>query len=331
MFSPALKDKKILLFSQYFFGYETKIKDKMQEMGASVDLFDEMSVSSMRDRALLKVVPNIFNRKTEKYYCSILRMVEQNSYDYVLFIDCEMPTEHVLQIYKKTFQHAKFCLYLWDSVENLKGVEKKFNFFDCISTFDRKDAIKYEIKLRPLFFCDEYRLKTHRQDYKYDICFIGTIHSDRYKILKQIQKNLPNKAIYIYPFLQSKFIYYIYKIVKKEFRNTEISDFSFHKKTSNEISQIVGESRAVIDIQHPNQSGLTMRTLEMVGMKKKLITTNADIVNYDFYNSNNIQVIDRNNPRVSEKFLTTDYIEMPNDIYENYSINRWIIDVLGVR
>ena len=33
----------------------------------------------------------------------------------------------------------------------------------------------------------------------------------------------------------------------------------------------------------------------MIGLKKKLITTNKDIVNYDFYNSNNIMVVDRAN------------------------------------
>ena len=85
----------------------------------------------------------------------------------------------------------------------------------------------------------------------------------------------------------------------------------------------------MLDIQHPGQSGLTMRTLEMVGMCKKLITTNKDIAKYDLFYQNNVSIIDRENPKIDERFLNSDYSILPHDVYEHYSIEHWVVDVLG--
>ena len=50
----------------------------------------------------------------------------------------------------------------------------------------------------------------------------------------------------------------------------------------------MGDYRCVVDVENPGQHGLTMRSIEIIGLKRKFITTNPDIVNYDFYNSNNM-------------------------------------------
>lgn len=324
----ALLQKKILLFSQYFFGYEEKIAQKMREYGAEVLLYDEMSVKTSFERALLKVTPNIFKKKTESYYRRIIKKERDVSFDFILFIDCEMPTKQILKECREAFPKAKYCLYMWDSIENLKGIKQKFKYFDYISSFDREDANRNHLVFRPLFFSDDYRAEGKNVDYKYDLSFIGTIHSDRYAIIKKLKNSI--KSIYIYPYLQSRFVYYYYKITKSEFKNTIIHDFKFDKIDSNLIAKIVKESRAILDIQHPKQTGLTMRTLEMLGMKKKIITTNTDIRNYDFYNENNICIIDRVDPVVPETFYTTDYKDISKNIYEYYSIDQWILGVLGI-
>ncbi len=324
----VLEGKKILLFSQFFFGYEEKIANKMRQMGAEVSLYDEMSVKKAIERAILKVSPGVFHKRTEKYYLDLLLKEKEKQFDYILFIDCEMPTSVVLHNYRQTFPNAKFCLHLWDSLDNLKGVNKKFKFFDHITSFDRVDAERNKIMFRPLFFGDDYRASNNRKQYLYDLSFIGTIHSDRYSIIKKLKGAVPD--FYIYPYLQSIFIYYFYKATKKEFWSTELNDFKFGKIDSKEIAQIIDESKAVLDIQHPQQTGLTMRTLEMVGMKKKLVTTNSDIKNYVFYNPNNICIIDRRKPFIPSSFFEQEYIDISEDIYEYYSLDQWVLGVLGI-
>ena len=327
----SLKQKKILFFSPAFFGYEIKMKEAMEEMGAEVVFFDERSITKSYEKALLKVVPSIFQKKTEKYYFDILEQVKDKNFDYVFFVKCDMPTAKVLIEYRKVFSTAKFCLYLFDSVLNIPGVESKFKYFDKISTFDRKDSIEKKIEFRPLFYGKEYQQNEYKDEFLYDLCFIGTIHSDRYKILKVIEAQAKEKGLnmYFYPFLQSKFIYYFYKCFKKEYKKTSISDFKFDKISSREIADIVAKSRLIVDIQHPKQTGLTMRTIEMLGMNKKIMTTNSDIKNYDFYNDNNIQIIERDHIKIDANKLQNDYQALDEQVYDSYSIYSWALDALG--
>ena len=57
--------KKILFLSPAFFKYENMIADKMREMGAKVDMYDERSVTSAMARALLKISPAIFKKRSK--------------------------------------------------------------------------------------------------------------------------------------------------------------------------------------------------------------------------------------------------------------------------
>lgn len=67
----------------------------------------------------------------------------------------------------------------------------------------------------------------------------------------------------------------------------------------------------------------------MIGMNKKLITTNASIVNYDFYNKKNILIINRENPQIDISFFSTPYEKINPEIYKKYSLSSWILDVLS--
>lgn len=328
---PSIKGKKILFFSPAFFGYENLIVKKMQELGAYVDFYDVRSVTSATDRALLKISPKIFTTKSKKYYERIIDKNRDKDYDYILIVKCDMTPVSILTKFKEVYPNAKLCLYLWDSVANIPGVEKKFKYFDTCYSFDPEDCAKYRsLKFRPLFYADQFKKEQRIDGFKYDISFLGTIHSDRYKVIRQVQDIAKQEGFACdwFLYLQSKFIYYFYKVTKKEFRDTQISDFDFEKKSSKEIAAEEDVSRTILDIQHPKQHGLTMRTIEMVGMNKKLITTNATIKNYDFYNKNNICVIDRNNVQIDKEFINKAYEPIDKDIYDRYSLENWIKTVL---
>ena len=72
-----------------------------------------------------------------------------------------------------------------------------------------------------------------------------------------------------------------------------------------------------------------MRTIEMIGMNKKIITTNQTIKEYDFYNPNNICVIDRNNININTNFFDAQYEPLSDQIYIKYSLEQWIKDILS--
>lgn len=327
-----LEGKKILFFSPAFFAYENIICDKMREMGAEVTYYDVRSVTSATDRALLKISPEIFKRKSLLYYSKIIEENRDKKFDYILIVKCDMTPVESLKQMREVFPEAKLCLYLWDSVTNIPGVAKKFKYFDTLHSFDPEDCSVYpQLKFRPLFYSDNFAKPIQEKNYQYDVCFLGTIHSDRYKVIKQVQKIATEKnwKSSWFCYLQSKSIYHYYKLTKKEFKDTTQDSFSFEKKTSDEIAAIEDKSRTILDIQHPAQKGLTMRTIEMLGMNKKLITTNASIKNYDFFNPDNICVIDRNNVEIPEEFIQKPFNPVNPDVYKEYSIETWIKTILA--
>jgi hypothetical protein len=80
----------------------------------------------------------------------------------------------------------------------------------------------------------------------------------------------------------------------------------------------------LLDIHRDNQSGLSFRVFECMGLHKKLITTNFNVKEYDFYNENNILVIDANNPVIDADFFEKPYEEIPTEILEKYKLSGWV-------
>ncbi|WP_314318829.1 capsular biosynthesis protein CpsH [Paucilactobacillus nenjiangensis] len=329
-----LKGKRILFCSPAFFHYEQEIVKKMEALGLIVDYYDERSVQKPFDRALLKIVPSIFNHKTREYYNRIIDANSKKDYDYILIVRADMITNEILEKLRLKYSKAKINLYLWDSFNNIVGIRSKLKFFDKIFTFDPVDAERSSsLIFRPLFFSESYsdRKKNQNEIFKYKLSFIGTIHSDRYGLVNQVRKQISENKndTFTYMFLQSKWIFFVHKIFKKDFKNAKQSEFKTVSLNMSEVSKIESESEIILDVEHPKQTGLTMRTIEMLGMQKKLITTNVEVKKYDFYNPNNICVINRKRPLIDNNFLKSDYVPTPSKIYDKYTLESWVNDVLS--
>src|SRR5690606_16382508 len=121
------------------------------------------------------------------------KIIEKNKdkkYDYILIIKCEMITEDILIRLKEHYSDAVFCLYLYDSIKNIKGIVPKMQLFDRVMSFDLADVNQYKnIMFRPLFYLDIYKREYNaNSNYLYDLSFIGTVHSDRFSIIKNVKE-----------------------------------------------------------------------------------------------------------------------------------------------
>lgn len=325
-----ISGKRILFFGLETMGYEKKILAKMRELGAEVDYHSERPVSGQFGKAIVKMAPSMLDKKTEAYYHGIFEQHKNTKYDIVFIMKCDTPTKRVLKELRRYFPDAELRLHMWDSLVNIPNIIEKLELFDRITSFDKKDCEKHpEFGFRPLFYIDSFAEKS-REPIVYDVSFCGTIHSDRYTVLENIRHQCEEHGMkfYGYYYMQSKLAYYYLKLRDKRFRNVPMNALKFQTIGSEEVNRIFSASKAIVDIQHPSQSGLTMRTIETLGAKKKLITTNPDIKNYDLYNENNVCLIDRENPVVSEVFLRTEYKEVDERVYKYYSLERWVLDVL---
>lgn len=325
------KDKKILFFSASFFGYQLEICKSLTALGAKVDFFDERPKNDFWTKAMIRIDKRIMKRRIQKYYQDIINGTSLVIYDYVFFLKAEVISLEMLEQLKKRQLRARFILYMWDSIKNSPAVVDLFPLFDKILSFDRKDVeANTFLHFRPLFYLDEYSaLNPIGDGNEYEITFIGTGHTDRYELVSKIRKFCDNNNLkgFFFMYLQDWKIFVVRKLLQKRFRNAKLKDFSLIPMNKSQIVKIIEKSNCVLDIERTVQCGLTMRTIEVLGAKRKLITTNKDIVHYDFYNACNILVIDRKNPILSLDFIKGDYQDIDETIYKKYGINNWLHEV----
>lgn len=325
------KGKKILFFSANFFGYQHEITNKLTELGAEVDFFDERPKNTFLYKAFIRFDRRFVRRAIDDYYRSIIESTKTKEYDFVFFLKAEVITPKLLKELKEYQQKAKFILYMWDSIDHFPLVQKLFPEFDKILSFDKEDVKKRpDFHFRPLFYLDEYAQISERpKKYNYDVAFIGTAHLDRLPVLLALkdfcQKN--DVKSYFFIFLQDLKIYYFRKLLYKSFRKSKKSDFELTPLSKEEIKSIINRTICVLDVEKTVQTGLTMRAIETLGARRKLITTNTTIKDYDFFDERNIFIVDRENPIIPEGFLEGEYRSIDSKIYAKYSIQHWLEDI----
>jgi hypothetical protein len=329
----CLENKKVLFLCPLFFNYHKKIVKAMESLGAKVDFYDERPSNTVLSKALLRINRNFVKLQIKKYYEEITQAINDKKYDYIFICQAEATPKLFLKDIKRMNPKARMVLMLWDSVANKVNTLEKLDQFDEVYSFDKKDCNQFGFTFRPLFFDLEYEhLAKDEPTLIYDLFFVGTVHSDRYQILNKVKKQFEKNhlAVFYFLYLPSKIMYYQKKWFTSELTGAHISEFSFVGLPSDQLTTKLKQSKAVVDIQHPKQTGLTMRTIEMLGANKKMITTNSDILNYDFYHPNNICVVDRENVVVPTEFMTTSYVSVDEKVKDRYSITYFVKDVLGL-
>lgn len=320
--------KSILMVSVKFFNYESLIKKELEIMGAYVDLFDERPSNSFYSKAIIRIKKKLYQRKIHKHFQSIIEKIRQNNYDYFFLIKGEAIPVFFLDFLKSNYPRIVFIYYTYDSFKNNPNGIDILRFFDKKFTFDRDDAKKHNISFRPLFFASEYATINNAIEnfFEYDLSFVGTAHSDRYNLSQKIANWCEEAKLNMFNFYYSpsKILFNLKKITDKNFVSFDRNKISFKSMTHQEIVSVYKKSKTILDINHPGQNGLTMRTFETLGSGRKLITTNADIKNYPFFNTNNIFIIDRNNPELKSEFFTANFEKIENDLYFSMSLSGWL-------
>jgi hypothetical protein len=139
----------------------------------------------------------------------------------------------------------------------------------------------------------------------------------------------PDLRRFWFMYLQARWVFLAYCVMNKTMRAARMNEFRFKPLDRQESSRVFWQSHAILDVEHPRQTGLTMRTLETLGARKKLITTNAGVRDYLLYDPANICIVDRNDPKIPVDFLKTPVKPLGDDLYHRYSIAGWIDEILG--
>lgn len=324
----AVQGKKILFLSVSFFGYENAIAERLCGLGAEVDFYDERPSNSNFSKGLIRLNKNLYHRKITTYYRRILNDTGNRKYDYFLLIKGEATPAFFLQAIRDNNPGIQMIYYNFDPLSEYPHLISHLRYFDRKFTFEFSDAAQFNLNFRPLFYLDEYKntAKSVTRTADYDMVFIGSAHTDRYIVgekIRAVANSLRLKS-YFYYYAMGRFTFRLKKMIDKNLEQFDIDKVSFTKLTHDEIIGFYRNTKSVLDINKPFQQGLTIRTFEVLASEKKLITTNADIQNYPFYNPDNIMITDRENIVLDPGFFTTPFKTIDRDILYRMSLDSFI-------
>ena len=322
----SLEGKKILFVSANFFGYEKAIANRLRELGAEVDFYNERPSDSVLSKGIIRVNKNFYFKKIKSYYQKILKETGQRNYVFFLLIKGETIPLFFLKNFKQDHPSAKMIYYSYDAVQEYPKFLKLYSYFDQNFTFEPKDAHQYNLHFRPLFFLTDYQQTTEDLSIKNDVVFIGSAHTDRYLIGEKVKEICATKNLktYFYYYAQSKAAFLLKKVFDQNLKKFDLKKLSFKKLKHSEIAEIYSQSRSVLDINKPFQDGLTMRTFETLALGKKLLTTNSDISNYPFYDAENIMILNRNQIEIDAEFFKSDFKKIDPKTLGMMTLDSWI-------
>lgn len=310
--------KKILFIAPCFFQYHNLLKDEILKQGYEVDFYDDRPRLTILGKCILRLRKNWMAKKIEKYFQTIKEKFQATDYEKVLIVlGQSFEARHIREL-KALKPDCEFIYYTWDAISNFPNILEMSKAVDRAYSFDKKDCEEYEhLQLMPLF----YSLPAPPVEKKREALIYTTVKKGKMQAIQAIEKQLaPYVPVKKRLFLQSKLVYWYFKLFTKELKGMKIKDFVYERLPYAESCRLSNEYLFVVDVPMEHQVGLTIRTLETLNSRSKLITTNESIKDYDFYKKENVFVIGEEG---LEAFLSnTEFAPMEN--FEKYSITEFV-------
>lgn len=322
-----LSGKRVLLVAPPFFGYDDDIAGELMRRGAEVVRLADRPFRSPVATAIAKIAPEAVATAALPAYRRTLEQAA-GSFDLCLVINGQTVAPQLLREIRAANPQAEMLLYLWDSLDNRPSVRRALPLYDRVFGFDRVDAEMLGFHYRPLFYSNAFQASA--ADATLDLSFAGTAHSDRAPIVWDIETALPpSVARHWFLYLQADWTRRYYALRSPRFRQVPETAFSYRPMSKRNLASLFAQSRAILDIEHPAQRGLTMRTFETLGAGKKLVTTNRHVEAEPFYSPDRVLVIDRGRPIVPVSFLSSAVTPLADEAVYRYSLAGWLDEILA--
>lgn len=323
--------RNLLFICPNFFSFPLNISQTLCQKGFNVFYFDDRPSKSSIIKALIRINRKTVRLMTDRYLSKIINFGQKKSIDFVFLVNGQAFLEKDIRKLRVAFPKARFVFSSLDSVHNYPELLKLASLFDKAYSFDDEDVLRYKIfSLLPDFYTNEY-LFLKKVPPRFDFFYFGTAHPKKLRETESMIKQLQNNGYlgFAYHYLPSKLVFFYNKIRSKSYKKKKISDFHFSPLSTKEICQYFEESRIIIDSPAAGQSGLTPRCICAVGAKKKLITTNPNIKNYDFYKPENVYLAINGVIDFSDIFFHSDYAPSSENVYKKYSLSNWCDQIIG--
>jgi hypothetical protein len=305
--------ENLLFIGPSFFGYEKDIKKDLSKRYCVYYKceypFGNPRVYYTIEHLFRFLVKYIWKR----YNKSVLKLVKSKGIKKAFIIRGKHLSESLISTLVNEFGIEIVC-YQWDSVKNNPNSLMLANYSTRIYTFDMEDSKNTPVFLYlPLFYSwrDDYCLRRTDQ---YDIFYLASYTTLRHDILKELRNVANNNGLTLWYKLYLPFILYLRMLVKGH--PVPLKDVSFFKLSRKKYYYLLSNSKLSVDAPSPSQTGASMRTIETLSLKKKLITTNRNVMKEEFFSSDNIyfwpQDINRISAIVNSEFDEFSYNHIKN-------------------
>ncbi|WP_452224174.1 hypothetical protein [Lacinutrix chionoecetis] len=314
--------RKILIISPRAFGYveylyqELKKHDEVEVNIVYLEFLGYKNVYQKIQNFFSKLFTGVNLKKT--YFFIESEVKAYGRQDEIFMIRPDFVSNSFLKkLRKKT---DKFVAYYWDSAQRVERKQEIIHYFDKIYSFDKIDVAKYDFE-----FITNYIFESSTVNKNPEYLFFNISGNDddyRFGQLEAFGKYLKNndwsfKFISFHPALEKA--------------NRGIIDVIDEIIYVDEVVELIKNAKIIVEFQRKQQIGLSFRIFESLGLQKKLITNNTDIVNYDFYNPQNILVVDADNPIVPEEFVNSPYVPIDESILKKYRLENWVKRVFDLK
>lgn len=301
---------KILILKNEDNDFERYISDKMRTD------YVEVCAPYKKIRKLLRYIRMVCTR----LHIHILMGIWLNSWKYklgnyetIILFD-NGASERLLKWIKKEYPLCKLKVWLWNVPSKPVDIFKKYADVYC---FDEKYSLEHGFN-----YLEQFYFEVGKQDkckIQYDLSFVGQ-DKGRYEIIKDVALFLKNNNRCFFFYVVNK------KISKKDVysQKKNIIKVMNSEIPYEKVIKIVQESKAVFEIVKEGQEGITLRTLEAMFYKKKLVTNNKYIRKYEWYNPGNIFILGIDRLDMIINFLDSPFVDIDKRTLKRHTYKNWL-------
>lgn len=317
---------KITVVSFDNWGFNKFLVQKLNEIGYDAHHID-FSKSGFRYRNLFYRIQNFLSKTFQKrdlkrvFYARYIEgeLKKLSKQDLVLYIKADfIAPEFIPQL--KSYSEKSIAFFN-DSSDRCPKIKKVHHLFDRSFSFEKKDCelLNMEFKTNFMYFDEKEYEENQEFDYK---VFNVSSWDKRSAVLNKIADFFSEKNI--------TFLFYVFSKEKQRPSNFNAKiEFINRKISLEEIDKYIEKTECMLDISRNMQEGLTFRVFESLGKNKKLVTTNVDVVNYPFYNPQNIFVINPELVQIPDTFLNSNFEPMSKETIYPYTTAGWLETLLS--
>lgn len=252
----------------------------------------------------IKIAQSIwYNRKNRFFYGYIVLSATLITPSYIRWLKKNNPDSKIILLYPNLVDEKRY---------NPNDVQDSL----CVKwTFDKNDAKKYNMNLfQGGMYLHNWVIK--EKPIKYDVFYVGK-DKKRLNYLRSIEKEINAFGL--------KTMFYI-----TWERNFKKKDDGIHKPflPYEKVLDYIGESKAILHLIEGAQDGVTIRIQEALIHRKKLITDDKTIVNYDFYDKNNIFILGKDNINELKEFLNSPYKQKNSEFYKHSYYDQMLQEMI---